>query len=62
MFFLLSFIALKEAMHSRFNKMLQEKSDHPLAVAIFSRNKTRDASYDKYVDMLPSGLVTQLIG
>jgi hypothetical protein len=34
----------------------------PLTVAIFSRNKTRDASYDKYVDMFQAGLITQLTG
>ncbi|MBU4252347.1 MAG: PEGA domain-containing protein [Candidatus Omnitrophica bacterium] len=39
-----------------------DKVDKPLAVAIFSRNKTRDAGYEKYADMLRSGLVSQLSG
>ena len=39
-----------------------DKADKPLAVAIFSRNKTRDAGYEKYADMLRSGLVSQLSG
>lgn len=38
------------------------QEEKPLAVAIFSRNKTRDANYDKYADMLRSGLTSQLSG
>lgn len=38
------------------------QEEKPLAVAIFSRNKTRDANYEKYADMLRSGLTAQLSG
>jgi len=37
-----------------------DKADKPLVVAIFSKNMTRDASYDKYVDMFQNGLITNL--
>ncbi|MFH0754845.1 MAG: PEGA domain-containing protein [Candidatus Omnitrophota bacterium] len=36
------------------------QEEKPLAVAIFSRNKTRDANYEKYAEMLRSGLASQL--
>ncbi|MEI7999339.1 MAG: PEGA domain-containing protein [Candidatus Omnitrophota bacterium] len=37
----------------------QLSTNKPLSVAIFSRNKTRDANNDKYVDMFQSGLTTE---
>ena len=43
-------------------QVVQEQVERPLVVAIFSRNKTRNADYDKYAEMLRSGLVSQLSG
>jgi len=36
--------------------------NQPLKVAIFTRNNSRNQDYDKYADMLRSGLVSQLSG
>jgi hypothetical protein len=58
-FFSLTCIALNRSDAQQVPQKVEEK-DHPLAVAIFSRNKTRDANNDKYADMLRSGLVSQL--
>lgn len=59
-FFSLTCIALNRSYAQQVSPKVEEKADHPLAVAIFSRNKSNNASYDKYADMLRSGLVSQL--
>jgi len=39
-----------------------KEQNQPLKVAIFTRNKSKNQDYDKYVDMLRNGLVSQLSG
>ena len=51
-FFSLTCIALNRSYAQQVSPKVEEKADHPLAVAIFSRNKSNNASYDKYADML----------
>jgi hypothetical protein len=59
-FVFLAFSSLNRSDAQQVQQNVEGKADHPLAVAIFSRNKTGDANNDKYADMLRSGLVSQL--
>ena len=59
-FFLFTLIGLNKSDAQQVPQKVDEKVDHPLAVAIFSRNKTNNPNYDKYADMLRSSLISQL--